>query len=304
MDTSNSSPGNEDIISILESMSDAFCAVDKQWRLIYVNGRAEQITHRSRADLLGKLIWDAFPESIGSAFYEHYHLKSAEGLRLRLEVFCPPLQAWLEVNAMPSPLGLAFYFRDVTKQRRSTGDLEHLAEQIFSQHAYLETLLRHIPAGVIISEAPSGRVLFGNERMEELLGHPVVPPKNVAEYGVWRGFHPERPAVRSARVASGPRHHHRGSHQRRRNPHRETRWQEVGAAGFRSPHPQSAWDHSGGHRRRAGHHRASADGRRAEKQCATGAAGAPRKAEPPTNSRTNSLRWYRTNCVRRSRRWS
>jgi PAS domain S-box-containing protein len=190
MDTSNSSPGNEDIISILESISDAFCAVDKQWRLIYVNGRAEQITHRSRADLLGKLLWDAFPESIGSAFYEHYHLKSAEGLRLRLEVFCPPLQAWLEVNAMPSPLGLAFYFRDVTKQRRSTGDLEHLAEQIFSQHAYLETLLRHIPAGVIISEAPSGRVLFGNERMEELLGHPVVPPKNVAEYGVWRGFHP------------------------------------------------------------------------------------------------------------------
>src|ERR1700721_2095985 len=115
MDTLKS-PASEDILSILESMSDAFCAVDKQWRLIYINGRAEQITHRERADLLGKLIWDAFPESIGSTFYEHYHQKSAEGFRLRLEVFCVQIQAWLEINAMPSPLGLAFYFRDVTKQ--------------------------------------------------------------------------------------------------------------------------------------------------------------------------------------------
>jgi PAS domain S-box-containing protein len=190
MDTSESSH-NQDFLPILESMSDAFCAVDREWRLIYINGRAEQITHCNRADLLGKLIWDAFPETIGSAFYDHYHLKSAEGFRLRLEVFCPQLQAWLEVNAMPSPLGLAFYFRDVTKQRRSTGDLEQLSEQIFSQHAYLETLLRHVPVGVIISEAPAGRVLYGNERMEQILGHPIVPPKNVAEYVVWRGFHPD-----------------------------------------------------------------------------------------------------------------
>jgi hypothetical protein len=180
---------NQDFLSILESMSDAFCAVDKEWRLIYINGRAEQITHCLRADLLGKLIWDAFPESIGSTFYDHYHSKSAEGFKLRLDVFCPQLQAWLEVNAMPSPLGLAFYFRDITRQRRSSGDLDQLVEQSLFQRAYLETLLRHIPVGVIISDAPGGRVLYGNERMEQILGHPIVPPKNVAEYVVWRGFH-------------------------------------------------------------------------------------------------------------------
>jgi hypothetical protein len=190
MDTSIT-PDKQDLLSILESMSDAFCAVDEQWRLIYINGRAEQITRTNRGDLLGKLVWDAFPETIGTAFYDHYHLKNAEGIRLRVEVFCSRVEAWLEVSAMPSPLGLAFYFRDVTKERRSSGDLAQLAEEIFSQHAYLETLLRHIPAGVIISEAPGGRVLYGNERMEEILGHPIVPPKNVAEYVVWRGFHPD-----------------------------------------------------------------------------------------------------------------
>jgi PAS domain-containing protein len=74
-------------------MSDAFCAVDKEWRLVYINGQAEQITHCHRTDLLGKLFWDAFPETVGSAFHDHYHLKSAEGFRLRLEVFCPQLES-------------------------------------------------------------------------------------------------------------------------------------------------------------------------------------------------------------------
>jgi PAS domain S-box-containing protein len=179
------------VISILESMSDAFCAVDKQWRLIYVNGQAERITHCDKADLLGKLIWDAFPETIASAFYDHYHLKDAEGITLQVEAFCPQLEAWLEINAMPSPLGLAFYFRDVTKQQRSTAELQELVEENFSQHAYLETLLRHVPAGVMISEAPSGRLLFGNERMEQIIGHSIVSPNSVAEYAVWRGFHPD-----------------------------------------------------------------------------------------------------------------
>jgi PAS domain S-box-containing protein len=182
---------NEDFVLTLEGMSDAFCAVDKNWRLIYVNRRAEQITQRKKATLLGNLIWDAFPDSIGSALYNHYQLKGDAGSRLRVAVFCSQLDAWIEINTMPSPMGLALYFRDVTEQRRAAGDLEQLAEQIFSQHAYLETLLRHIPVGVIISEAPAGRVLYGNDRMEELLGHPIVPPRNVAEYGVWRGFHPD-----------------------------------------------------------------------------------------------------------------
>lgn len=172
-------------------MSDAFCAVDKQWRLIYVNGQAERITHCNRADLLGKQIWEAFPETIGSVFYDHYHSKNAEGIRLQLEAFCPQFQAWLEINAMPSPLGLAFYFRDVTQRRTSTTELEHLAQQTFSQHAYLETLLRHVPAGVMISEAPGGRVLYGNERMEQIMGQPIASPNSVAEYSVWRGFHPD-----------------------------------------------------------------------------------------------------------------
>src|SRR5215203_4607002 len=45
----------------LESISDAFYAVDGEWRFTYVNGKAEELWGRSREELLGKNIWEEFP---------------------------------------------------------------------------------------------------------------------------------------------------------------------------------------------------------------------------------------------------
>jgi len=46
---------------ILESISDAFFAVDEECRFTYVNGKAEQFWGRSRDELLGENIWEEFP---------------------------------------------------------------------------------------------------------------------------------------------------------------------------------------------------------------------------------------------------
>src|SRR5919199_1125189 len=53
---------------ILESISDAFYAVDREWRFTYINKKAEELWGRSREDLLGKSIWDEFPEAVGSEY--------------------------------------------------------------------------------------------------------------------------------------------------------------------------------------------------------------------------------------------
>lgn len=177
------------LAEILESMSDAFCAVDRAWRLVYVNAGAEKITRRSRTELLGKVFWEAFPEIKGTPFYEKHHLETPVGINVRMEVFCPSLEAWLEVHSLSSSQGLAFFFRDITGQRKSTDDLKRLADQLFSEQAYVDNLLRHIPAGVMICEAPSGRILYENERIEKNFGHRIVPPNSIEEYSKWEGFH-------------------------------------------------------------------------------------------------------------------
>ena len=64
-------------IEILESISDAFYAVDRDWRFTYVNRKAEEWWGRARASLIGKAYWNEFPQAIGSAPY-HALLQAAE----------------------------------------------------------------------------------------------------------------------------------------------------------------------------------------------------------------------------------
>ena len=58
---------------ILERITDAFYAVDREWRFIYVNRQAERDLRRSAPELLGRSIWDEFPEARDAAFWPVYH---------------------------------------------------------------------------------------------------------------------------------------------------------------------------------------------------------------------------------------
>jgi signal transduction histidine kinase len=73
-----------------------------------------------------------------------------------------------------------------------------LLEQLEAERSRLEAVLEQLPAGVLIAEAPSGRVVHGNRRIEEILRHPVFPSQAVEEYGDWKGFHPDGRAVEAS----------------------------------------------------------------------------------------------------------
>jgi len=103
---------------ILESITDAFFTLDRQWRFTYVNPQAERVLFRTRAELLGRGIWEAFPEGAGSTFDRQYRRALAGGVAVTFEEFYPPLGAWLEVRAYPSADGLSVFFQDVSERRR------------------------------------------------------------------------------------------------------------------------------------------------------------------------------------------
>ena len=106
--------------SILESITDAFVAIDAQWRFEYVNGQAERICGMRREDLLGKSLWEAFPDLIGSRFEGPYRRAMAERRPLRIEGPFQPLKGWFEVKTFPViEGGMSFYFRDLSEQRRT-----------------------------------------------------------------------------------------------------------------------------------------------------------------------------------------
>ena len=116
----------ERITNILESITDAFVAVDRQWRFTYINERALTTLQRTREELLGKNMWEEFPEAVGLPAYREYHRAMTSGTPVHFEEFNPWLDIWVEINAYPSEGGLAIYFRDITERKRAEEERDRL----------------------------------------------------------------------------------------------------------------------------------------------------------------------------------
>jgi PAS domain S-box-containing protein len=106
------------LTSTLESITDAFFTVDRDWRFTYVNREAERMLRRSREELLGRNLWEEFPGARGTPFENYYVQAMNESRSVAFEEFYPPLELWADVRAYPSPQGLAVYFRDVSQTHR------------------------------------------------------------------------------------------------------------------------------------------------------------------------------------------
>ncbi|MGM0560738.1 MAG: PAS domain S-box protein [Pseudomonadota bacterium] len=118
---------------MLESMSDAFFTLDRDWRFTYLNGQAELMLERSRTELLGQNVWTEFPAAVGTAFDREYSRAFRDQETVRFLEYYPPLEKWFEVNAYPSSDGLAVYFRDVTSERAQLAHLRLLETAVSRQ---------------------------------------------------------------------------------------------------------------------------------------------------------------------------
>jgi PAS domain S-box-containing protein len=145
---------SERLTTTLESVTDGFYMLDREWRFTYVNREAERILQRRRADLLGRVVWEQFPAALGSTLHHEYERALADDVAVEFEMFYPPLQIWVRVTAYPSVQGLAVYFRDVTESKNAR---EALAR---SEERY--RLLFESSADAIFSESPEREILSAN----------------------------------------------------------------------------------------------------------------------------------------------
>ncbi len=114
---------------VLESMSAAFYSLDRSWRFTYVNAEAERLLGRTRDELLGGVLWDLFPATVGSDFEREYTTALATGQATVFEAYYPaPLDGWYELRAWPAPDGLGVYFLDISARRAAQARAELLAE--------------------------------------------------------------------------------------------------------------------------------------------------------------------------------
>jgi diguanylate cyclase (GGDEF)-like protein/PAS domain S-box-containing protein len=118
---------HEQVHEILERVTDAFVALDRNWYYTYVNRKAAEIFGRERESMIGKHIWTEFPEGVGQPFHLAYERAMATQQPIDIEEYYEPYDRWFENRIYPSPNGLAIYFQDVTERRRIEERVRHQA---------------------------------------------------------------------------------------------------------------------------------------------------------------------------------
>jgi PAS domain S-box-containing protein len=99
---------------ILETIGEGFVALDREFRYVYVNQAAEQMLGRRRADLLGRVPWQASGGDTIAESREQLESASRLGLPRRFEMHVAGANRWYENRVYPSADGLSIFFADVT----------------------------------------------------------------------------------------------------------------------------------------------------------------------------------------------
>ena len=105
----------------LRANPEGCCGLDREWRILHWNPAAERMLERSRAEVLGRELWEVFPELRDTVFHQAFDEALADGHLRVVEDRPPRSRAWYSVTAVPSARGLNVFFSDVTGRRQ----LEH-----------------------------------------------------------------------------------------------------------------------------------------------------------------------------------
>ena len=116
--------------TILESIDDAFFAVDKNWVVTYWNHMAEKVLGRPKNEILYHNLWEVYSDSIDSESYKKYHQAIETRRVVRFEDYYPPLEKWYEISAFPSDTGLSVYFKDITERLNYIKAIEEQNENL------------------------------------------------------------------------------------------------------------------------------------------------------------------------------
>ncbi len=90
--------------------------LDNDFRFTYLNDQAVRLVKRRREDIIGKSVWQEFPEAADTDLYQALHHARATGENTSLQLYYAPLEMWVNLRIFPHEKGLSVYFRDISEQ--------------------------------------------------------------------------------------------------------------------------------------------------------------------------------------------
>ncbi len=119
---------NRSAVEILESITEGFFTLDRQWCFGYVNAEAHRILGVELGTLARRVIWEVYPGLEGTPFWDRYHRTMDERVKTSFTACYANQARWYEVTVFPAPEGISVYFRNVTERKLQEAQREALAD--------------------------------------------------------------------------------------------------------------------------------------------------------------------------------
>ncbi len=146
---------HQKIEEVLESINDGFYSVDYSWKLQYVNAHILKLWNKKREEVLGRSIWDVFPNAVGSTVYKELAKAAKTKKARKFEWFSTVVNRWVELRIYPTKTGISVYSRDISELKE--------------QKKQLEVILKNISDGITVQDE-NGKVIYANDAAAKLIG--------------------------------------------------------------------------------------------------------------------------------------
>ena len=188
--------------TLLDTAPIGFGLFDRDHRFVLINEELARISAQPMDAHIGQFAPDVFPSLAGrvDALLEQvwssgqpseaqsFFLGSDPDQARHCSLALYPVRVGHEGSEI---LGVGAIFIETTQRERSDQERQRLFAQLEVERARFEAILQQMPSAVIIGEAPSGRLVLGNEQVESVLGRRFPEPQSIKDYRVYGAFRPD-----------------------------------------------------------------------------------------------------------------
>jgi two-component system cell cycle sensor histidine kinase/response regulator CckA len=153
------------MLKTFEQIESGIIFVDRDWRFTYVNGIGERYLQRPAASVVGRNLWETFPEAKHTEFGIAYRDAMENGVVRVARDYYPPLGTWIEAHAYPVADGLALQLHDVGTEEGERLLLQQTTERLQEQAALLDAA-----RDAIMVRGLDNRIQFWNRGAEQMFG--------------------------------------------------------------------------------------------------------------------------------------
>jgi PAS domain S-box-containing protein len=174
--------------TILNSISDAFSALDRNFRYTYVNDKVAELAGMPKEKMIGRVIWEIFPDAGTGEFFERCQRAMKTREPDHFEIFYKPWGRWLETRIYPAQDGIVIFRADISARKENETRIRENERKLQELEERVRLAVEAADVGTFDFYPPTGELQWSN-RCNEIFG---LPRDSRVDYETYvRGVHPE-----------------------------------------------------------------------------------------------------------------